>query len=85
MSKHIEALTQLSNLSEPIRFGTAGEAIRHLVPVAILLDERLAALEAASKPANNEDLKRALIDAQNAIEKALNHFRTTAEENRCGK
>ncbi|MGQ8630867.1 hypothetical protein ACUTJJ_05195 [Agrobacterium sp. DKPNP3] len=27
----------------------------------------------------NEDLKRALIDAQNAIEKALNHFRATAE------
>ena len=47
--------------------------------------ERLAALEAAAKPANNEDLKRALIDAQDAIEKALNHFQTTAEENRYGK
>lgn len=47
--------------------------------------ERLAALEAASKSASNYDLKRALIDAQNAIDKALNHFRTTAEENRYGK
>ena len=31
---------------------------------------------------NNEDLKRDLINAQNAIEKALNHFRTTAKNHK---
>lgn len=53
------------------------------------LDTRVSALElGAAKQIsinNNEDIKRDLVDADNAIEKALNHFRTTAEENRYGK
>lgn len=119
--KHIEELKNLQGLEGNMQFGTAAQAVRNLVPLAISFEERFAALEAAGKPqyyqgptinrpvyanadtgriANlsnadaqqhygfvyaqdkNEDIKRALVDAQNAIEKALNHFRTTAENHK---
>lgn len=69
------------------QFPRIGEIFDIVVDRQDRMQQRITALEAAAvKNSNfNEDLKRDLIDADNAIEKALNHFRTTAEENRCGK
>jgi hypothetical protein len=43
-------------------------------------EDRISAIEAKINSAN-EDLKRALMDADNAIQKAIAHFRRTDGEN----
>lgn len=44
--------------------------------------ERIATLEAAKTSVDNEDIKRVLMDAHNALEQAISFFRTKAEENK---
>ena len=59
--------------------------VNDLVGKANLHHERIAALEAAATHDNktdNEGIKRALMDAHSALEKAISFFRTKAEENK---
>lgn len=56
--------------------------IRDLSDAANEFDFRLKALEAAKNNNDNSDLKRALMDADNAIQKAIAFFRRTDKENR---
>lgn len=66
--------------------GLSAEAVRlkvnEIIEKTNAHHERIATLEAAKTSADNEDIKRALMDAHNAIEQAISFFKLTAEENK---
>ncbi|NTF34277.1 hypothetical protein [Rhizobium skierniewicense] len=71
------------------QFPLIGEILDRLIDLGDQRDKRITALEEAAKSSaapnkadNNEEIKRALMDAHNALETTISFFRTKAEENK---
>jgi hypothetical protein len=72
----------IQQVSYPASGDEAANRIRLLIDAVNDQEQRIAALEAAAQPTNNDDLIAKIKDAHNAMEKVIAHFRRTAAENK---
>lgn len=75
----VEGVTKIEHVALP----RIAQALNGIADKVDALDTRITVLEAASKTTDdNENIKRALMDAHNALEQAISFFRKKAEENK---